>query len=144
MNRLSTSAFSSTLKKPEPWTFLAPVHTLYKYYIFVVLLSPSYPHHCSSSSLNQDTAAWGTFYKYRLTGYMAFRGLCEFTGLAPSKGLCCCWSHEGWSTRSPLPDFISLRWEPLNGPICPSACQEAEEVLDWMGSNQVTWFKGCN
>lgn len=72
----------------------------------------------SPSSQNQDTAAWGTFYKYGLTGYMAFRGLCEFTGLAPSKGLCSCCSREGRSTGSPFPGFISLRWAPLNGPLC--------------------------
>lgn len=33
-------------------------------------------------------AAWGTFYKYSLTGYMAFSGLCKFTRLAPSGSLC--------------------------------------------------------
>lgn len=56
--------------KPDPHIFL---FTLYKYYIVF--------------SQNQDMAAWGTFYKYGLTGYMAFRVLCEFTGLAWSKSL---------------------------------------------------------
>lgn len=37
---------------------------------------------------------------------------------------------------------ISLRWEPLNAPIRPAVCQEAaEEVLDRMGTNQVTGFQ---
>lgn len=37
---------------------------------------------------NRDTAAWGTFYKYRLTGYTAFRLLCGFPHLAQCKSLC--------------------------------------------------------
>lgn len=47
---------------------------LYKYYIVL--------------SQNQDMASWGTFYKYSLTGYTAFRVLCEFTWLTRSKSLC--------------------------------------------------------
>lgn len=36
---------------------------------------------------NEDVAAWGTLYKYGLTGYTVFTGLCGFGGIAGSKKL---------------------------------------------------------
>lgn len=36
---------------------------------------------------NEDVAAWGTFYKYGLTGYTVFTGPCGFGGIAGSKKL---------------------------------------------------------
>lgn len=36
---------------------------------------------------NEGVPAWGTFYKYGLTGYTVFTGLCGFRGIAGSKKL---------------------------------------------------------
>lgn len=68
-------------------------------------------------------AAWRTFYKYTLTGYMAFKALCEFAGLAQSESLCvfAALRDDLCATASPRFD-LTPRTASLFHSFCGSLC----------------------